>query len=58
MSEIDTNRRSYILAALAGAIGGGLIVAFATKAIPKMMSEIMRNMISNMRDGGCDPAEM
>jgi hypothetical protein len=58
MSEIDTNRRSYILAALVGAVGGGLVVALATKAIPKMMSKMMQNMMSNMREGGCDPAEM
>ena len=58
MSEIDTNRRSYILAALVGALGGGLVVALATKAIPNMMSQVMQNMMSNMREGGCDPAEM
>jgi hypothetical protein len=58
MGEIDTNRRSYILAVLVGAIGGGFVVALATKAIPKMMSKMMQNMMSNMREGGCDPAEM
>jgi hypothetical protein len=58
MDEIDTDRRGYIIAALMGAIGGGLVVALATKAIPKMMSKMMRNMMLNMREGGCDPAEM
>ena len=58
MSETDTNRRSYILTALVGAIGGGLVVALASRAIPKMMSKMMQNMMSNMREGGCDPAEM
>ncbi len=39
-------------------IGGGLIVALATKAIPKMMSGMMQNMMSRMRESGCDPEEM
>ena len=53
---------SHALAGLLGAIGGGLVVAFATRAIPKMMSQMMsgmmQNMMSNMDEAGCDPAEM
>jgi len=51
-------RRNYILIALVSAIGGGLIVALVTQAIPKMMSKMMRETISNMKECGCDPAEM
>ena len=58
MDNTDSHRKSYILAALLGAIGGGLVVALATGAIPKMMSEMMQNMMSEMGEGGCDPAEM
>ena len=58
MSEIDSNNRNYIIAALLGAVGGGLVVALATNAIPKMMSKMMQNMMSNMRESGCDPVEM
>ena len=35
-------------ALLAGAIGGGLAVAIATNAIPKMMSQMMPLMMHNM----------
>jgi hypothetical protein len=54
--------RRYVLAAILGAIGGGLLVALATKAIPKMMSGMMsgmmQNMMGQMRKSGFNPAEM
>ena len=62
MSEVGSQNRGYILAGILGAVGGGLIVAVATKAIPKMMSQMfsgmMGNMMSTMREQGCDPVEM
>ena len=58
MHNKSAHNRGYVLAILLGAIGGGLVVAVATKAIPKMMSEMMRNMMAQMGEGGCDPAEM
>jgi hypothetical protein len=62
MPELERNRRGYLLAAMVGAIGGGLIVTIATKAIPKMMSELMakmmQSMMLNMRESGCTPGEM
>jgi len=33
-------------------------MALATRAVPKMMAGMMRSMMAQMRDGGCDPAEM
>ncbi len=48
----------YVLAAALGALGGALLMAFATRAVPKMMAGMMRSMMAQMRDGGCDPAEM
>ena len=55
-------RKHYTVAILLGAIGGGLFVALATRAIPKMMAQIisgmMQNMISHMRESGCEPSEM
>ena len=62
MHNKGAHSRGYALAAIFGAIGGGLVVALATKAIPKMMSQMMsgmmRNMMAPMGEGGCDPAEM
>jgi len=55
-------RKNYAAAFLLGAFGGGLLVAMATKAIPKMMTQIMsgmmQNMMSHMSESGCDPSEM
>ena len=48
----------YVLAAAIGAIGGGLFVASATKAIPNMMSQMMQNMMANMGEGEFSPAEI
>ena len=47
----------YILAVSLGAIGGGLLVATITRAIPKMMSKMMVGMMAEMGAGECDPAE-
>ena len=51
-----------LLAAAIGAIGGGLVVALATRAIPRIMSQAMSGMMQHMMgqtgEGGCDPAEM
>ena len=41
-----------------GAVGGGLLVAWATKALPRMMSGMMKSMMANMEKEGFDPKEM
>jgi hypothetical protein len=58
MNPQDTRRSGYALALLLGAVGGGLFVALATKAIPKIMAGMMQNMIDQMRKNGHDPSEM
>ena len=62
MDSTDSKTKNYILAASLGAIGGGVLVAVATKAIPRMMTQIMsgmmRNMMAQMGDEGCDPREI
>ena len=54
--------KGYALAAFLGAIGGGLLVTCATKAIPRMMSQMMsdrmQNMMACMGEGGLNPPEM
>jgi len=51
-------KSKYILAVSLGAIGGGIIVAVTTRAIPKMMAAMMRNMMLQMSACGANPAEM
>ena len=62
MHDTGFHKGRFVLAAVLGAIGGGLIVALATKAIPRMMSEMMprmmQNMMAHMGEGGFNPAEM
>ena len=58
MSDTGSSIRKYMITFAVGAVGGGLLVAWAIKAMPKMMSGMMQNMMANMRQEGCDPQEM
>ncbi|MCJ7433313.1 MAG: hypothetical protein MUO77_07490 [Anaerolineales bacterium] len=57
MNNTHTSRKGYALALVIGAFAGGLLVAIAIKAIPKMMSGMMQNMMLEMRKNGFDPGE-
>lgn len=62
MDNIRPPARGYALAALLGAVGGGVFVALATNAIPKMvprlMSGMMQKMMEHMKRSGLNPAEV
>ena len=62
MERKSTQYQGYFLAVGLGAIGGGLLIAVATRAIPKMMSKMMagmmENMMAQMGEGDCDPADI
>ena len=63
MEQSDScNKGRAILPVLLVAIGGGLLVALAAQALPRMMSRMMagmmQNMMAQMEEGGCSPAEM
>lgn len=62
MNTMSDQRKNYAVTFLLGAIGGGILVTLATKAIPKMVTQIMsgmmQNMMSHMSESGCDPSEM
>ncbi len=62
MKQTISQRSPYLISTLLGAIGGGILVIIATKAIPTMManmiSGMMRKMISQMGGCGCNPQEM
>ena len=54
--------KGYLYTAIVGAVGGGLLALFTTRAIPKMtsqmMSNMMKNMMSRMKEGSGNPEEM
>ena len=58
MPDSGRHVRGYALAAVVGAIVGGTLVAIGTKAVPKLMSSMMQNMMRQMEGSGCDPSEM
>ena len=58
MGDTGSNAKKYMLAFAVGAIGGGIAIAWATRAMPKMMSGMMQSMMDRMREEGCDLQEM
>ena len=66
MRNSNTPKRRYILVAVMSALGGGIAVILMTKAIPRLVSQIMAEMMSkmphlmldHMKSEGFDPAEM
>ncbi len=56
MSNPNSNKGKYVLAALAGAAVGGSVVALSTRAVPKMISEMegkCKQMMAGMKAAGC-----
>ena len=53
---------NYLIAAGIGAVAGGILVAAATNAIPRVMAKIsatmMGKMMARMGEEGCTPQEM
>ncbi len=66
MHNSNTSLRGYILVAVVSALGSGIAVALVTKAIPRLVSQIMAEMMSkmphlmfdHMKSEGFDPAQM
>jgi hypothetical protein len=59
--EYKMKLKGYVLATVLGAIGGGVAVALATNAIPKLMQHMevhMQNMMAQMKESGLDPSQM
>ena len=57
MASTGSHGKGYALAAAMGAIAGGLAVALATRAIPKIGAQMMQTMMAQMREAGFNPAE-
>ncbi len=62
MDEDLSQNQRLILAGALGALGGAILALLATRAIPKMMTEMrqgmMQNMMEKMKERGCTPSEM
>ncbi len=66
MRNSSSSKRGYVLVAVVSALGGGIAVAVVTKAIPRLVSQIMAEMMSkmphvmldHMKSEGFDPAQM
>jgi hypothetical protein len=58
MSNGGCNLRKYMVVTALGAVSGGILVALASRAMPKIMAGMMRNMMTMMGGEGCNPAEM
>ncbi len=54
MVEKKRYRQTVALAAIGGVIVGGVLVAFVTRAIPKMMSQMM----ARSGKDGCAPSDI
>jgi hypothetical protein len=48
MADADSSTRRYAMVAGLGALAGGVLVAVATKAVPRAMSEAMAGMMGKM----------
>ena len=61
MNTTQASNKGYAFALIIGAIGGGLLVGIATKAIPSIMSammqKMMQNMMAQMRQNAANPGE-
>jgi hypothetical protein len=66
MQHSNSSRRGVILVAVVSALGGGIAAVLVTKAVPRMVSQIMNEMMSkmpplmleHMKSEGFNPAEM
>ena len=55
MTTLNLQQQKYIAATLLGAIVGGILVALATKAVPRIMSGMMKNMMQSRGENGSFP---
>jgi hypothetical protein len=66
MYNNQTSARGYMLAGTLAALAGGLLAALAAKALLRrlrqrmgeMMSQMPKFMLGQMKEHGCNPAEM
>jgi hypothetical protein len=54
MDNTRTPGSKYLLVAVLGVIGGALMVGIATRALPKMMAQMMPLMMEQMRKNGAN----
>ena len=57
MTKSLSPTRRYVLAAGLGALAGGLLVAFVTRAVPRAISGVMAGMMEGMMARGGEGEE-
>jgi hypothetical protein len=62
MDVKSTERGRLVLVAVLGAMGGGLAVTLATRAIPRLVDHTVSKVVQGMSDligeEGCSPADI
>jgi hypothetical protein len=62
MTGIRADRLRCVVAVLLGVFAGGLLVAVAIRAVPKVLSGMMAGMMQNMMASagpeGCEPVDI
>jgi hypothetical protein len=58
MSDSGSWKKKYLLTFAFGAVAGGILISYVTRAMPKIMSRMMRNMMAEMGGEGCSPSEI
>ena len=54
---MDCKSNKSVLLFTLGAITGGAVLAYATNALPRMMSGLMKSMMARMKEAGGNPEE-
>ena len=58
MSDTSSKTGKYFLTFALGIVAGGIVTIYATKALPKMMSSMMQDMMDRMGGEGCSPVDI
>jgi hypothetical protein len=58
MGDKTSSGNKYFLTFTLGAIAGGIALAWATNAMPRLMSRMMQNMMAQMGKEGCNPEDV
>ncbi len=58
MRNRTSSGNKYLLTFTLGVLSGGVVLALATNAIPRMMPKMLQSMMAQMSKAGHNPEEM